>query len=756
MICPNCGTETGNAKFCPECGTKVAVPEDTAEAVKNTEEILAETSDAQSGDKYGATAVEETVASEIEPAAEPEEPAGYEENYSQPVSQPAGPEEPAGYEENYYPPIVQPAAPEAPVAADEKPKKKGKKGLIAAIAILLVLALAGAGAVYYFFFRKPPEMAVESKQYTLYVKENSVYYMNPDEEEPVLITDSFFKERDDVDISDIALIDLFELTDYDNSIFYAQKVDVEDLSFALYRKDFNKPEEEPLKLAENVITYSASDDGTSVIYLDSDGSLYHHNMVEREKILSDIDNFWISDDCLSIVYLAKDGGLYYQPIGGDKDKIDSDVKSVEDISDDLKTIYYLKEDALYFKKEAEDKVKIDTDVESVVSIFDNGDVYYTKKNSEKGTGTLLDFVTYNKDQAKKDDKAEESMYYINDANDLEILLRHNVRKALKEMEYEYSSSSLYCFKDGKTDLVNSAYVSTYDSSDNMLVIKSYDDVNIKKQTLADIVDYVDKELDWRRIQKSNIKYTFYYSDVKGCKVFKDLEKTIKGAYETDATTYYVNGGKAIKLDVDSGSNFLLKDGSKVYYLSDKDEEKKTANVYELTIADGAVASNKKYDEGISTEKTFTVDEVGLVYFKDAKEETADMYVDKQLIEYDIGGYLVLSNGTILYYTDYDEDTQTGTAYLYSNGEKTKISEDAYHADEDANGNILFYKDFSKKFDKGDLYIFKDGVCTRVDYDVSWKYNAESKDKYRGFFTWSSVFNWDYEESEEEETEVEED
>ncbi len=645
-----------------------------------------------------------------------------------------------------------------PTANNTSPQKaatrKSKKSTVLAVIIVLVLIVTALNVVLV-VLKKKASVKADEKQYTFYIKENSVYYMDPKEDEPVLITDSFFKNSDEVDLNEFYDINTFAFSKDGKKLFYAEKLDEEEVSFSLYCKQMNKPEQDPIKLAENVQYFTVSDDGSLVIYIDTDGNLYRHNLTEREKILSEIEDFWVSEDCQSLAYLTEDGGLYHQMIDGEKDKLDSNVDSVEKISDDLKTIYYIKEKELFVKSGDNDKTKIDTEVKDVVKILENGEVYFIKDN-EKQNKTLSDYVSYSEKQQQAD-KNTISSFSSYDGDCLkynEARYRAEAYKILQEKEVDRTDCSLYYYNGKKVNLINSSYVGIYDTSDSALTFKSYDKTEVKKITIEDFVDTLDKEEGFRAECDSHHYYNdrFYNNEYKYYDFFDEFYDMVLGSYDSGYTTYYVKGGNCLNIENKSGEKFLIsKDSSKVYYLSNIDNDKETADIYMADIVDNAIQSNDLFESEISTSSTFAVLDVGVIYFKDCKKRIGDMYIDKKLVDYDIGSFSILSDNSVIYYVDYDEDTGAGTIYLYKDGEKTKISEDAFSASEDADGNILYYKDYSQKTHKGDLYIYKNNESEKVDYDVSWKQNVSTEDKYHYFIS-DSFFNMflNYSEDDEEE------
>lgn len=124
-ICPNCGTDTGNAKFCPECGTKIETENTATTATENEQEktsvenATAENSSAENASVENAT----ENAPENIPGSAAGAPA--ESVVNSPYGNPQG----------YY---------ESLKAIEEEKAKKSKKKKVAAtgcLSIILVIAL---------------------------------------------------------------------------------------------------------------------------------------------------------------------------------------------------------------------------------------------------------------------------------------------------------------------------------------------------------------------------------------------------------------------------------------------------------------------------------------------------------------------------------------------------------------------------------------------------------------------------------------
>lgn len=698
MICPNCGKEASNANFCTECGFKF--PVEAQETPVNAEAEAIQADAVQTDVTQDAPVANENVNADDSTVSEYTAPAA--EQYSESV--------PFGYEP----------------AADVPAPKKKKKGLIIGIIVGVVVLALAAAAVFFFMFMDKAEETVSK---SMYIKDNAAYLIvDSKDEQSILIADNIFKEDDDVDA--VWYMNCFEFVNKDKKVYYPQKIDIKEGTFSLYYKMMNKLEEDGVKLAEDVSIYTASEDGKLIVYSDSMGNLYLHDMTERKKLASEVSDFWVSDDFLTFAYSTEEGDLYVQVFEGDKNKIDSDITDIQYVSADLKDFRYMKEDALYIKKADAEKIKVDTEIDEVVYAESNGCIYYTKsEEQEEKTGTLYDFVTDPEDLIAADDALD---YYSSNYKVWnERLYREWSREGLKGIDASFDSSVLYYYNGESSVVVNKSFASTYSTSaDGELIIKSYDSVNVKEVSIKDFVDSVDAQEHFREnLEKLNI--TIKKTDFLNYDFFDEFHKMIEGAYETDATVYYVKDGKTVAIENEKGTSFRIGDAGTVYYLEVKDEEKDLADIHVVKLENGAVVSNEVYDTDVSTYRFAPNSSAGVLYVKEYKDDTFDLYLNKTLVEYDVSGYWVKSDKELIYYTDEDEETGFSTVYYYKDGEKTKIADDAYGPGMGAFDSVYYYLDYSKENSKGDYYRFNGVESERIDYDVALDFNVYF-DKYRTF------------------------
>ncbi|MBO5858278.1 MAG: zinc ribbon domain-containing protein [Clostridia bacterium] len=702
MICPNCGKEL-EGNFCGECGFK-AVEENVVAAEENT------------------AVTEEAVAPAEAPAEAIEEAVAVEECQAEPT-----------------PEVAAEAAPEfvAPAFEEAAPKKKSKAGLIIGIIVAVLVVLgAAAAAFFFFFFNKGTGAEIRS----MYIKDNALYLIKEeDDKQSVLVAENLFEDEDKMNFFYFSAVDY---ADGEKKVYYPQKINPAEDSFSLYCKSTNGSDD-PVKLAEDVVMYSASDDGKYVVYLDTEGGLYLHNMSERKKISEDVDEYWIADDFSRFAFVViketdddtkeEKGDLYIQPIDGEKNKIDSDITNIVYSSANLDEFRYIKGGTLYVKKDGVDKVKIDTDVATVVYSEENGAMYYTKKEDAKEkTGTLYDFVTDPEDLIQAD---ESLSYYSSDYKTWnEALYRKWAREGLKNSYVSFDTSVLYYYNGETSVVVNKSYVSYDASSDGTLIITSYDDVKLNEVSINGFVDSIDEQEHFREnLEKYN--KTISKVEYLNYAFFDEFRDMIVGAYESGKNVYLVKNGETVAIDNENGENFKFDDAGNVYYYTETDAEKKIGDIHFVKIEKGAVVSDEVFDSDVYDKEFSIFSGIGPVYRKEYKEGTYDLYANKTLVAYDVSGYRTGGDKKLIVTTDYDSENYTGSIWLWENGEKVKIADDVAtsHIVIGEDDVIYYYLDYSAENNRGDLYGFKDGESIRIDYDVVDVFNVILNGKYRLIF-----------------------
>ncbi len=613
-----------------------------------------------------------------------------------------------------------------PVATvpEKQSASKKKKGMMIGVAVaiavfVLVVLLVATG--------KKDKV----QKYTVFIKDNAAYYLDSDKKQPILIAENIYANEEDV-TSTYSSSCAFKFASNNKIVFYPQKIefganDNEDV-FALYYKRLNKPKEEPVKIAEGIVQYSASADGKNVICLDNKGNLYHYNMKDRNRMQTDVAKFWVADDFELFLWLSKNGELYSQRFNEKAEHIDGAVSYIPKLNADLSEIYYYKDktDSLWVKRSGVDKVKIAEDVISYSLLFTDIGVYFIKDEPVEYE-TLYDFIV-DPLYLKEDD--EELLEEKNNSNAKkwnEMLYRLWTREELQSRECDFIQPiTLYYFNGEKVMEVCSCS-DIVAQTDNSLLIKTFKYNTIKAPYIQDFVDEIDK-IEKFRDKVENKNQDLHQTTFSNYDYFDEFEQKIKDAYENTVAWYLIKDGEYYEIvpqkEVDGNVMFFSPEEDQLFYYTDLniDGEKYEAELRVLTLAENTIVSDDIYESKVEY-FNYTFDEFGrLISLKNFREwdskECYDLYMDKKLVAYDVDGYEVLADGSIICYSPSNEEV-----FLYDKGESVKIADDI----DDVfckNVNVIYYLT-----NEDELYSYAKGETARLENDVDRVLQFDSNRKY---------------------------
>jgi len=570
-------------------------------------------------------------------------------------------------------------ADKAKSAPAKKPEAKFNKKIlgigVAVVAIILVVALL-----------LPMLFSGGQPSYMLYIKDRELFYSDAGKINPVQVTENLF-DYTILENSQI-LEERYEVSRYatlskdGDKLFFPDKID-DNGNVTLYYREINKKNSEPVKIDSEVgYGYQLAESGEYLVYM-KDGNLYEHDLEERNKIASDVDDFYMTKDGKKVVYVTKDGegenvtyDLYTKTSGKDAEKIESEIDEygLEWVSEDGKTVYFLKDDTLYKKVEKKDKEKIASDVTSVLSTYESGEMYYVKSTEE--AETLYDYI-------------------IND-NDYDEEIMSNFK------EMTLPSKKTLCYYTGSEEkIVSESYSAWEDGATKapVMIFAAYGEVEIEKKNLSDLFD------------SEEGTYGFY----------EDIQKNL----EESAEYYLASEETATVIEAEEVAKFRINaEGTQIYYLAEVSEEKKHGDLYSIAVKGGKPEKAESYDTDVSSEVGFGFSGDRFYYYKDYNSEKSigELYVDKVKIDSDVYPYQTTvsdKHDKIVYMVDYDKDDQEGTLKIASfKGKPEKIQDDVYNYTILPDGEILFLYDYSFKSYRGELYICEKKKPELVSEDVT--------------------------------------
>lgn len=545
-------------------------------------------------------------------------------------------------------------------------------------------------------------------------------------------------------------------------VFYPDRMSDDDNGLTIYYMNLKSKDSEGVKVDSGINVYKINDAGTRIYYLKGeDNNFYVSNLEDREKIDSKVNKFYINSDGSKIIYSDNDGSIYYKEGKKDREKIDSNA-SIEYVSEDLSTVYYLKNNALYQKKLGKDKEKLFSDVSNVVHIYDSGDIYYMKSQD----------ITYNLSDFVNDDMAEADAAMV----EPEMPFYPSYDDCMPDMPYPTEPDpSLYTDYWGyyDWDLYNQYYNEYYAQLDEYnaqwqanydAAISEYEQAYNKYQEESERY-YAKQDRDYLRqnLQETTIpvtNYALYYYDKKESILISDscasymtyssqtpliiyksnntaeiakvnlsevtsfdsLYSTVSNNLLTQGEVYAAIKATNASVPQENGTSYYVKDnGELLYYLDNYDSMENTYDLYGVKISNGKMDIPTKIDEDVYGFELVNGSDT-LVYYKDVKNDAGDLYIDMKLVDSDVYTYSVMGiQGTdmVLYYVDYDSDTESGSLKIYDGKNTKKIGDDIVSYNVIDESNILYLMDYDFYSARGDLYLYNGtDKKKQIDTDVT--------------------------------------
>lgn len=650
---------------------------------------------------------------------------------------------------------MQTPIPVAPVKQTGKDKKSGKTltRIIVAAAAVVVVAVIAAILIPRLFKKD------EAVNALLYLKDGEINYTSLSSIKPREITDQF-DEYDTFDAGDSLFLSYFISFSSDGRrIFYPDKVTDTDDGMTIYYKNLNSKKPEGVKIDSGITDYRINDAGSKVFYIkDDDLNFYMYNLKDKEKLDSDVDIFYINSDGSKIIYIKTDGNIYEKNGKKDIEKIDSNC-SIVSVSDNLDTMYYLKNDSLYLKKAGKDKEKILSGASDVIHIYDSGEIYYLKENTlsykladlvnddmkdadaamaepeepaypnyndckpDLDYPTEPDYYSYtdywgyidwdsydaaysdymskvDEYNAKWDEKYNAAVAEYNTAyEDYQTAYdayyakqdRDSIRSSMEGVTIPVTSHTLYYYDTKESREITGKYSTylDYSTEEPVLIYENYNDTGITKINLSEVTSYDD----------------LYYSATD------NLEAT------TDV--YTASGPAAEAVKQSGGSSYRLsKSGDTVYYLDNFDSVSGSGDLYEIRITDNKPGTPSKIDSDVNSLQILHKND-SLLYFKNVKDYSGDMYIGNKLVDSDVyiyGNYEMVGSDFITYYVNYDGDKMTGTLKVYTGKNSVKIGDDIHSQYAVSEKRIIYMTNYNSDYNKGDIYLYN-GTDKKKEIDT---------------------------------------
>lgn len=648
-------------------------------------------------------------------------------------------------------------APIAQEAPAEKKKFPVKPVLLGVLGVSLIAVI-----IFVAFTLLSPGGSSAGHNYALYVKDDEIFFSDLKKNSAPWQLTTRLTGSNSVDDSELArrgyiLGQVTCVSEDGKYIFFPDKTDNANGNFNLYYRETSKSNGEAVKIDSDVYSYVVNSSASVVTYRKGDeGNLYQYKLSKdsKDKVASEVRNFVVSDDAKSVIYINSEGSIYLQSGDKDKEKLAGNVSSMVRVTDDLKTVYYLKDNALYKQTLGADKVKLVSDVYSVLHVYDSGEIYYVTQTSR--TISMADYVI--DDMKEADASATEPEYpdypsspeypdrwdYDTDEayqaayeayeRDYEIW-----RETYNRMEQEYEDAyNAYWSISHRNDLRNqlqdwpmerSNYsLCFYDGSKSITLTDAYNTSSFTFATDAPVIIYG------------------VYDHSKQEKVkLSEIESLYDVEYLVDSVTpssqrYIAVKGTASALEAEKAQSLYLNStGTTLYYIDNIPKGKSYGELYRVSISGGKVGKAELYDSDVTLGYCEFIDANEFMYYKSTKDLQGELYINKNRVDYDV--YLPSPSYSLdhklFYFTDWSHDNSTGTLKTYNGKEAVKIADDVYGFTVLPDGRALYLYDYSTNHYTGELHEWSDGSSRKLDDDVTCLIPILTSVKYRSgnFYGW---------------------
>lgn len=538
------------------------------------------------------------------------------------------------------------------------------------------------------------------------------------------------------------------LTENGNRLFYPDRLEGD--GFTLYYRDLNKKKGEPAKIDTGVEAFSINASGTKVVYIDSEDTLYYHDLKDKTKISADVNLYRILDDMSAVLFMTYEGDLYYWNAKKDaKEKLATEVAEYR-LSPDASLVYYIKDETLYVDAiSGGKKEKLAKDAYSILRVFDGKKVYFVQTNEEMQEVPVLDYV--------KNDSA----------------LTSDVRELLSDVTFwtDYYTLSYY---DGKsTQTVTEAYA--YDSenyTDEAMYLRVFDPERMEKVSVEDYYYIDDLQNDLSEMAESARSYALvrdgeliftmtneamglsddeYPSHLRMDEAGKTIAYLVCEEGEDEGTLYRASVSskglgtpKVVDEDVSTAALRASDDLKTLVYWKDlRDDEGelwRNGKLVDEDVADDWLyytedlktlvymkdvrddegelwRDGKQVDDDVAAGWIYTLDDLKtLMYFKDIRNDEGELCVNGKVVAEDVYVYsLQFYNDHQFCKVDWDDYEYTLTRIK---GSKAKdVAEDVVDYDELSSGKILYIADWSDKKGEGTLFVWNNGRPRELDDEV---------------------------------------
>lgn len=598
------------------------------------------------------------------------------------------------------------------------PRRKFSKKLIVGVVVVLAIGIVSAAGIF----------LGRNHKYVAYLKNSSVN--QADLGYPKKATVEYSGDYGEKDNNPDEYVKVKYSKD-GKYIFYPTEVIREDDTFypeyCLNMQKVGK-EEDPIKLDNSVWQYHVLEQNKVVYIKSGNNTLYINDKKgHKEKIASHVESYQIDKDEKNIVWIEFEDGsyaIYQQDLALKKEKKELAANvSFYDISENLKQIAVVEEDTLYVIKNFGDKKKISSNVSGIISNSEKtGSVCYCKVPDRALTGVDIveddclesdvtikepeydNFIVQRAEKNEYTGRYERVEAFDQDAYNQAWEQyeakenRDKMREDLKELEFGAYVKELYCFRDGKEELVEEFCAEqVYDygteaKKNGIFAFNRYRMEEVPQIKMSEIESFSDlADLYYENLKK--VKETCIYTEKKVITLAENLEY-------------------AVALEPEKKVGYGLKAETS------EEEETRTYTLMSFQTGESADGSCRIVAEDVDSIQMLT--EGKIYYLTDVNESEGELYCNEDYVDSDVfvGSLKEVKDG-VAYAVDYDSNKGRATLKLYNGKEDRKIADDvyAYHVFDEK--NVVVLVDYSLDRKEGDLKYYKGkDKLAEIDEDVT--------------------------------------
>ena len=512
------------------------------------------------------------------------------------------------------------------------------------------------------------------------------------------------------DIGDCIASDGGDVTSYvkptskGKTVFFLSKNPKYTEGFDLYIYSVNN--DSATVIDKNVTDFKASSNGKLVVYKKGD-KLYVSNLHSKRLIANDVGDYYTGSNNQVVTYFLTDGTTMYTCGTSQNDSpvlVDTNITKVISPKSDYADIYYIKDSHLYLKKYGSEKILLYSYVADAIIVDDS--VYFTTEETYERP--LSDFFTDDVYTTDAELTYPDGADFITEANGLSFfdeggfaeaislyeakLVRDNIREYFKEYAPQSSGYSLYCYRQGESERVDTNLATpylSYNSNKNILAYKRYDS-RLSELFLSEITS-VEEAAELARQLLGDTPDTDVYLVKEGKKPFFALEESF-----------------IIQLEISLDSKYL--------YCIESTDGKSAGQLTRYEIGSASL-KNRKVIADMATD--FALDGSDSDTVMVFCNNSLSLYCDgklKQLSSSSCHDFFYVDD-TLYFFDEYDHNTKSGTLKSIRKGNITVVDTNVFSFKVRKYNNVSYIKNYNPDLGTGTLYIKNGNSVKQQDTHV---------------------------------------